>query len=147
LAARPAQQLSIAAFARWRNGYHKSVRQSARSHSRLHPQVRPNYGSQYKTPNLNEDRGFVVLVAGLEPARYFYRGILRLGGAKIAVFWVIQQSAKRGKIARKTPKNAPKSTFRATVQNPQKITKKCNLPKSTRRKLTKSAILAYFHEK
>ena len=36
------------------------VRQSAHSRSRLHPQVRPNYGSQYKTPNLKEDRGFVV---------------------------------------------------------------------------------------
>jgi hypothetical protein len=30
----------------------------------LVPQVRPIYGYQYKTPNLNEDRGFVVLVAG-----------------------------------------------------------------------------------
>ena len=32
--------------------------------------------NHYKPPILNEDRGFVVLVAGLEPARYLYRGIL-----------------------------------------------------------------------
>ena len=41
-----------------------------------HPQVRPGYGYQYKTPNLNEDRGFVVPLAGLEPARMLLRGIL-----------------------------------------------------------------------
>lgn len=64
-------------------------------------------------------------------------GILRLGGAKIAVFWVTQQSAKWGKIARKTLKNAPKSMFRKTVQNLLKITKKCELPKSTRRQVNK----------
>ena len=45
----------------------------------------------------------VVLVAGLEPARYLYRGILRLGGAKIAVFWVTQQSAKTGQNRTKNP--------------------------------------------
>ena len=61
------------------------------------------YQYQYKSPNLNEVRGFVVLVAGLEPARYFYRGILRLGGAKIAVFWVSQQSAKTGQKRTKNP--------------------------------------------
>ena len=51
---------------------------------------------------------------------------------------------KRDKNARKTPKNAPKSTFRATVQNLLKITKKCNLPKSTRRKLTKRPFFCLF---
>jgi hypothetical protein len=45
----------------------------------------------------------LVLVAGLEPARYLYRGILRLGGAKIAVFWVTQQSAKTGQKRTKNP--------------------------------------------
>ena len=30
-----------------------------------------------KTPNLKEDRGFVVPLAGLEPARMLLRGILR----------------------------------------------------------------------
>ena len=35
-----------------------------------------NMEIQYKTPNLNEDRGFVVPLTGLEPVRYFYRGIL-----------------------------------------------------------------------
>jgi hypothetical protein len=54
---------------------------------------------------------------------------------------------KRGKNARKTPKNASKSTIRATVQNPQKITKKCNLPKSTRRKLTKRPFFCIFTRK
>ena len=41
-----------------------------------HPQARPEYGKQYKTPNLKEDRGFVVPLAGLEPARMLLRGIL-----------------------------------------------------------------------
>lgn len=88
-----------------------------------------------------------MLVAGLEPARYLYRRILRLGGAKIAVFWVTQQSAKWGKIARKTLKNAPKSTFRTTVQNRLKITKNVNFPILPNDKFTKSAILAYLREK
>ena len=79
----------------------------------------------------------LVPLAGLEPARSLDRGILRLGGAKIAVFWVSQQSAKRGKNARKTPKNAPKSTFCATVQNLLKITKNVNFPILPKEKLTK----------
>jgi hypothetical protein len=45
----------------------------------------------------------LVPLAGLEPARYFYRGILRLGGAKIAVFWVIQQGAKTRQKCTKNP--------------------------------------------
>jgi len=44
-----------------------------------------------------------VPLAGLEPARSLDRGILRLGGAKIAVFWVIQQSAKTGQKRTKNP--------------------------------------------
>ena len=60
--------------------------------------------SEKQNPDLStRNRGFVVLVAGLEPARYLYRGILRLGGAKIAVFWVIQQSAKTGQKRTKNP--------------------------------------------
>ena len=46
---------------------------------------------------------FLVPLAGLEPARCFHRGILRLEGAKIAVFWVIQQSAKTGQKCTKNP--------------------------------------------
>ena len=45
----------------------------------------------------------LVPLAGLEPARSLDRGILRLGGAKIAVFWVIQQSAKTGQKRTKNP--------------------------------------------
>ena len=44
---------------------------------------------------------------------------------------------KWGKNARKTPKNAPKSTFRATVQNLLKITKNVNFPILPKEKLTK----------
>ena len=77
--------------------------QSALSRSRLPPQVRPLLGYHYKTPSLNEVRGFVVPLAGLEPARMLLRGILRLGGAKIAVFWVSQQSAKTGQKRTKNP--------------------------------------------
>ena len=42
----------------------------------LVPQVRPDMRRQNKTPTLKEDRGFVVPLIGLEPIRYFYRGIL-----------------------------------------------------------------------
>ena len=61
------------------------------------------YLNKYKTPNLDEDRGFVVPLAGLEPARMLLRGILRLGGKKIAVFWVTQESAKTGQKRTKNP--------------------------------------------
>jgi len=49
---------------------------------------------------------------------------------------------KRGKIARKTYKNAQKSTFRTTVQNLLKITKNVNFPILPNDKFTKSAIFA-----
>jgi hypothetical protein len=45
----------------------------------------------------------VVPLAGLEPARMLLRGILRLEGEKIAVFWVTQQSAKTGQNRTKNP--------------------------------------------
>ena len=45
----------------------------------------------------------LVPLAGLEPARSLDRGILRLGGKKIAVFWVTQQSAKTGQKRTKNP--------------------------------------------
>ena len=45
----------------------------------------------------------LVPLAGLEPARSLDRGILRLGGAKIAVFWVSQQSAETGQKRTKNP--------------------------------------------
>ena len=45
----------------------------------------------------------LVPLAGLEPARSLLRGILRLGGAKIAVFWVSQQSAETGQKRTKNP--------------------------------------------
>ena len=89
----------------------------------------------------------MVEATGLEPARMLLRGILRLGGAKIAVFWVTQQSAKTGQKRTKTPKNASKSTIRSTVQHPLKITKKCELPKSTRRKLTKRPFFLHIYAK
>ena len=63
---------------------------------------------QYKTPNLKEDRGFVVPLAGLEPARSLNRGILRLMRWKIVKNSVSEKVRKWGFFARKLYKNASK---------------------------------------
>ena len=87
-----------------------AVRQSVLlSQNGSHPQVRPGYGYQYKTPNLTEDRGFVVPLAGLEPARMLLRGILRYLRINFQENFTNEEKCKNGAILHEKPSKTPQN--------------------------------------